>query len=471
MAIVPTLPTATALVIIPPSSITNASGTPVDDTPTQIIIATSTPVLASAGAAVSPPIGPTAMKSHVTVTALSADVLQFQVTAPRTAEAVKLANAEATAYIAYINKTSSVSTGGVLPALQQQAARLSKQIQTLQSQINAASARLSGEGPVSATGQRDASLVGSLRTEQEEVALQLNNLNNEIVSTQLSGALSADATRLLQNAAIVPASKLQLASYPAIGAGAGLVTGCFLVFLRSRRDRRLRFRDELSSAVGVPVLASLESAECKSAKDWRRLVEGYVPTPVDLWNVRRVLHRVVFAEPHEAAQLNILVFANDGSALGVAVKLARSAADLGLQAELVTGPHPSMAPLRAACTVLARYAVDQPIVFEAKGRGPDLSPVKLTVLMVVVDDATPSIPTLGAASLLAVSSGFANSETLARVALAASEAGRAIDGIVMANPDPSDTTAGVVPLQGEPRQLGHFTLSRTTTLERSGQPR
>lgn len=195
VTLMPPMPKARVLVILPPSSLTTSNGTQVNQMPTQIIIATSTPVLAAAGAAVSPPVSPTALKSRVVATALAANVLQFQVTAPKASDAEKLANAEATDYIAYVNKTGSASTSGVVPALQQEATRLSNQIQGLQGQLNTATARLAADGTNTPAGQRDETLISSLRTEQEQVSLQLNNINNQIVTTQLSGSLSAGATQ------------------------------------------------------------------------------------------------------------------------------------------------------------------------------------------------------------------------------------------------------------------------------------
>ncbi len=277
VALRPPLPAARALVVVPTVPATSSSGAPVDDTPTQIIIATSAPVLAAAGAAVSPSISPSVLRRQITVTALSADVLQFQVSAPTAAEAEKLANAEVTGYIAYINRTNVSNTGGVVSALRNDASNLSNQIESLQHQINSVTAELATENPGSAAGQRDASLIGSLRTEQQGVSLQLDAVNNEIVSNQVSGSLSAQATRLLQPAAIVPTSKLQIALYPVAGALVGLLLGGLFIFLRSRRDRRLRYRDELASAINLPVLASVECERCRSVNDWRAPVGG-IPT-------------------------------------------------------------------------------------------------------------------------------------------------------------------------------------------------
>ena len=470
--LMPPPPTARVLVTIPPSSLTTSSGALQDNSPTQIIIATSTPVLAAAGAAVSPPLSPTTLKSQTLVTALSPEVLQFQVRAPRAGEAEKLANALATGYIAYINKTGANTASGVVPALQGEAANLGKQIQSLQDQINATAARLAAEGTGSAAGQRDTSLIGSLRTEQENVSLTLNNVDNQIVTTQLSGTLSAGATRVLQPASIVPTSKRDLALYPAIGALMGLFAGCLFALLRARRDRHLRYRDDLATAIGVPVLASFECHPCKSAADWKRLLVNFQPSPVDSWSVRRLVHRLVPPDPEQRAQLNVVTFADDGPALAVGVRLARSAATLGIQTELVAGWHSSLDLLRATSTVVRGSGSGvEPFRFEADGVGPEFSAVRLTVSVIAVDDAKPAVPVSEGATVLAVSSGFATAESLARVALAASEAGNALDGLVVVNPDPSDSTAGVVPVGGTTRQATPYTLRRAGGERPFGLPR
>src|ERR1700678_4230067 len=125
----PPVPTARALVILPDSG-TTSSGLPDSDMPTQVIIATSTPVLAAAGTAVSPPIGPTVLEHDVIASSLSDQVLQIQVTAKTSREAVLLANAVATGYVAYLTKAGSVGST-VLAPLQHQAAVFTKQVLAL----------------------------------------------------------------------------------------------------------------------------------------------------------------------------------------------------------------------------------------------------------------------------------------------------------------------------------------------------
>lgn len=468
----PPLPSARALVVIPTASISTESGATLDDAPTQIIIAMSTPVLAAAGASVSPPISPTALKSHVTAAALSPQVLQFTVSVPSAAEAEKLANAEATGYVAYVNDTSTSNTGGVLSSLRSEASGLSNQIESLQHQMNSTQARLSAEDPNSAAGQRDATLIGSLRTEEQEVSLQLNGVNNEIVSSQLSGSLSADATHVLQAATLVPTSKTQLAFYPVAGAMAGLLVGSLVIFLRSRRDRRLRYRDELAAAIGLPVLASIDCACAGSVKDWRRLLEGYQPTPVDSWNFRRLLHRLVPSEGDRGAQLNLIAFASDTPALAVSVQFARCAAELGIETQLVPGAHSTLASLRAACALLGPAgSPDGAFEIEGENSDEDFSEARLTLVVAAVEERQPIVSVSGGASLLAVSAGYSTGEALARVALAATDSGHSLVGIVVVNPDPTDSTAGVVPIGGEPRPLANYNSHRPSPVRSVGQSR
>lgn len=470
--LMPPLPQARALVIVPSTSVTTSSGSQVDNTPTQIIIATSTPVLAPAGAAVSPPESPTALKGAVSVTALSADVLQFQVTAHTASKAEKLANALASAYVSYVDKTGSLSNSGALPALQRQASRLARQVQNLQRQINSATAKLSVAGASTSAGQRDSSLISSLGTEQEEVSLQLNSVNNEIVSTQLSGSLSASATRVLQGAAIVPASTTELTLYPLVGVASGLFAGSLFVFFRSRRDRRLRSRDEFARAVGGPVLASFDCVGCKTAKDWRRLLERYEPSPVDSWNVRRLLHGLPMAEEAKVLVLNVLAFADDAPALAAGVKLARSAAGLGVQVTFAPGEHESLALLRATCTVACAAGPSSgPFILEPRPGGPELSTVRLTLSVNAVDQLKPEVTNRPGSNVLAVSAGRVTAEALARVALGAGDAGHRFDGIMVVNPDPADTTVGIFPVPGEARLVLHHSGQRPSVDGSIGQIR
>lgn len=469
----PPPPVASALVILAPVATSTSTGATVDDPSTQVIIATSTPVLAAAGAAVSPPISAAQLKHEVVVKALSTEVLQFRVDAPRAKEAETLANALVAGYISYNDKAGTDAADSAIPALQQEAAQLSAQIRSLQLQINTATARLARESATSTAGQRDSSLLSSLRTEQEEVSLQLNNVNSQIVSTQLSSTLSAGATHVLQPATMLPVPMVDRVLGPAIGALAGLLLGCLLSLLRYRRDHRLRMRDEMAAAIGVPVFASFECEPCKSVKDWAQLLSRYRPSPIDAWNLRRLLHQLAAVDTERPSQVNILALAGDGPALAVGVKLAKSAAVLGMPVALVPGDHPSLALLRAACTfpLAGTGNQDDQFVFEATDSGHDPASVRLTLSLVAVDEAKPEPPASKGTNLLAVTAGFATPEALARVALAVSDVGPPLEGIVVVNPDPGDGTVGSTPVGGRARPVSPYGAQRVGAGPVLGQPR
>jgi hypothetical protein len=242
------------------------------------------------------------------------------------------------------------------------------------------------------------------------------------------------------------------------------------VLLWARRDRRLRLRDEFASAIGVPVLASMEAGGCKSTGDWKRLLEKYRPSTVDSWNLRRLLHRLAPTDA-ERRQLSVAAFVGDGPALSVGVELAKSAAALGMQVTLLPGAQPSLDPLRAACKLAQpNRPVQEPFTFEARTSGPEFSTVRLAVAVVAVQEAKPELPSLAGPVLFAVSCGFATAESLARVVLAASDAGYAIDGIVVVNPEPGDGTVGLVPQTGQARPL-RYAGNRANPDRSLGQPR
>jgi capsular polysaccharide biosynthesis protein len=438
--------------------------------PTQIIIATSTPVLAAAGASVSPPIAPTELKQQVEVTALSDDVLQIQVSAANANDAQKLANAVARDFIGYLAQTGSQSTGGVLTELQQEDTQLTKQILNLQSQIDTVQARLAAEKASSPAGQQDAQLLGSLRSEQEDVALQLNNVNSQIVTAQLANSATASATQVLQKAAAVPTSEFRVPTFAGAGAVAGLLIGCLIAVARTQRDRKLRLRDELAGAIGVPVVASLTGWRCGSAKDWTRLVQRYTPSPVDVWNVRRVLQRVGIGSGDVRPEVAVVAFAEDAPAVASGVQLAKAAAEAGLEVELIVGDHPSLALLRTACTLpSAPGSPPGSRLYEPGHANPEFPDVRLTVRVIGIDRQKPELPAIASTSILTVSSGFATAETLARAALAASDAHSPFEGIVVVNPEASDSTTGSIaqpersrqPTRRVPHSLGEYAMGRS----------
>ena len=257
----PPSPSATALVLLPPTNLTSA-GTPTRDVATEIDIATSAPVLTAAGKSVNPALGFTAMEKLVSVSAPSQDILQVQAHASSGPEAERLANAVASEYIQFVTTDSSQTTHAAVAALQQQAEQLTQQIQQVQTQINTVTARLGAEGPSSPSGQQDSSLLGSLSATQQQVSLEIDNINTQIASTQASGTqqTTPQGTEILQRATFFKApSKSFVLFTGGLGLVVGLVVGIIVALVRGRRDRRLFTRNQISGAIGVPVLGSLHA--------------------------------------------------------------------------------------------------------------------------------------------------------------------------------------------------------------------
>ncbi len=453
----PPLPTAVALVLLPPSS-TSVSGAPTRDMKTEIVLATSRPVLSEAGRAVSPPVDATQLKHHVVVTALSQDILQVQVGATRSSEAETLANAVAADYIHYVDITDSTSSGEEVAGLQKQSAQLSNQIQSLQTQINAVSARLATENPNSATGQNDTTLLASLHNEQQQVTLVLDNVNSQIVATQMVGGASAASTRILQRAtSVIPPSHLRDVETGAIGLGAGLLLGIVFVLMRTKRDRRLWRRSDLARAIGLPVLFSLEADGYRSAAEWRGLLGHFELSSAEAWAFRRMLLHFGVGNLVENETIRLVSFARDLPALSVGPHLALYASTLEIPTTFETGVHDATADLRAA---LATDGDRWQNVFFVAGEEPNHNlPMlrnRLVVSVSVVDRERPILAPASGRTLLVVSAGFTTAHALSRLALAAADCGRALDGIVIVNPEPTDQTVGGVhdgrpghsPLQG-----------------------
>lgn len=468
----PAEPTARTVVLLPAGDV-YGPGNVSPFTETQIIIATSTPVLSAAGASVRPPLGVDALRGAVAAQGVSQDVLQIQVRAATATLAETLANAVATDYIAYVTKAAS-TTNVLLTALEKQVSALTHQFLSLQGQINTLSSHIAAEGVTSPAGQRDESILNGLRDQQQQVSLQLNNVDTQLVNAELSQAQNAGATKILQRAELVPPSNTPEVTDALAAAGAGLVGGAVLVLAGSRRDRRLRLRDAFADALGVPVVASLEAAPRKSERDWRRLLEGYDASPTQIWNVRRVLHsRLAAFEAARRGQLTVLAFAGDDAAIAASVQVAESAAALGMQVHLVVGKEPYLAPLRAACmAVQQRSGVDsEGLVLPSRGDGTEFRGVSLTVRLFAVDPAAPEVQRDTGATLLAVSSGFIGPDPLARTALAASDAHSPVEAILMVNPDPDDTTTGSLPQAGETRPIAHRAAHRPGVELSLGAPR
>jgi capsular polysaccharide biosynthesis protein len=277
----------------------------------------------------------------------------------------------------------------------------------------------------------------------------------------------------------------RLAVYGLLGAVLGALIGIIVVLAIRRNPRRLRERDQMADAIGVPVLASVSVIHPSSAADWMKLFEEYHPGVVHAWHLRNALRHLGFGDVNltgvsarDGSSLAVLSLSSDRKALALGPQLAVYAASLGISTALIIGPQQdanATATLRAACggpTPPKRLRNLQVGVTDQYGldRMPGFA---LTVVVAVVDGETPRVAdTMRAATtVLGVSAGAVTAEQLARVAASAATDGRDIAGILVADPDPADHTTGRIPQLARPARRKMPTRITGTPTEARRQTR
>jgi capsular polysaccharide biosynthesis protein len=236
------------------------------------------------------------------------------------------------------------------------------------------------------------------------------------------------------------------------------VFGSISVLAFSRRDKRLRLRDEIADSIGLPVLASVPVGHPSDSAGWLRLLSEYEPTAVDAWRLRSTLRYLgvgyggapEIGRQAEGVALAVISLESDPGAMSLGPQLAVFAASLGIRTKLVVGPQQDpkvTAALRAACS--STMAVNSRFLLVSTGEenGGEPAHAALTVVVAVVNEQMPqaaeNMPTSRA--VLAVSAGAATAEQLALIAVNATDSGHHLVGILVADPDKTDNTTGRVP--------------------------
>jgi capsular polysaccharide biosynthesis protein len=263
-----------------------------------------------------------------------------------------------------------------------------------------------------------------------------------------------------------------------LGLLVGGLLGAIIALVLGRSDRRLRERDEIADAIGIPVLAAVPAHHPADAAGWAKLLADYEPGVVQAWSLRKALHLLGLTDIRDGGGVSLAVvsLAGDRGALALGPQLASYAASLGVPTAFVLGPQQDVdatATLHTACAAahadpshrLGRLMV---AVRDFDDGGQQLQ-APLTVTSAVVDTQAPllagSIRTT--ITLLGVSAGAATAEQLARVAVSAASDGRQIAGIIVADPDPADHTSGRLPESAPPGHRRRATRPTGTTSESS----
>lgn len=453
---------ATAIVLLP-GVLTQAPGSTTPDVQTQVVLAESTPVLLAAIQHTHTSMSPATLRKHLKVTTSSPEVLSVMVQTRTGAQAERLANAIATSYVSYVTTSGTTGAGSSIAGLNTEVHQLTLQSNSAHSEVGRLEAALKGNSLTANARQQDAAAIASLENEQSSLNVQISSLNSQIGQARLNTILANGSVRVLQRAVTyVDTAPLRMALFGGGGLVIGLVAGVWWAILRAGRRRRLYRRADLAAAVGLPVVASLGVGRVRRTGDWHRLLER-PPSSVDAWNLRRVLHLLDVDGPDAKARAHVLTLDGDRAAAAVAALLAAAAARRGVPTALVYNGPKVPAALRAACATPNR-AQRPPTLTVAQPGADATPPARLTVvgLTVAPRDAGEASALQPGRAFIGVTAGYATSDDVARLALAASDGGLEPVGLIVVNPDDRDATIGEAPLPREPGQPAPLGKARPT---------
>ena len=452
---------STSLVLLPPppQGAASAGAHTID---TQVQIATSEAVLRPAGLAVTPHLDTSQVAKRVDVEARTTDVLQITATGDTPAKAEKLAEAVAQAEVDYLKSAASTLGADAQKALADRRGKLKASMDTVTAEIQKAKARMVGKNPTSDPYQADAAALGELTAQQGKLALAIDSIEKQVADASQPATDTAAGFSVIQHAS--PAERMSLVLsvvlFTALGAAAALLVAGFVLVLRGRREATLRSRDQVADAIGIPVVASIQSGTPRSVAGWTDLLRDYAPHNVEMWTLRQLVRLVTPGHPGSLAPdpkgldpkdlpaapaVVVVTLSGDDKALAVGPQLASFAASTGLATTLVTAQsHESANALWAACSGLAPEAHPRPGL-SVDSRHNVQQADDLVVHVAVVDRQRPELRVRAAehaVTLLAVSAGAATADELARLALAADDVQHPIARIVVVDPDPLDRTTG-----------------------------
>ncbi len=446
---------STSVVLFPPSPPDSAA----HDIETQVQIALSDVVLGQAAESVRPRLSAETVAERVEILTPTTDVLRITAKGVSPAQAEALAGAIASADVSYLRDAANELSQYQRAALADRAATLKQSLAGVTSELKKTSDRLRTERPKSAAAKADAAALAALTAQQADIVLQLDQIKNEtIASSQPQSGQPGGGASVIQPAS--PAVRMpvvaRVALYAGLGAAVALLVTGIVVALRGRRESTLRSRDEFADAIGVPVVASLHSRAPRSVSGWTSLLQSYAPDSVEIWALRQLLRLVTPGAPGSMPGVSenapgpttvvVMTMSDDLPALAVGPQFASFAASTGAAIQLVRAqqPHESTNALAAACSRLKKDAQPRPGL--SVGSSVDVRYTgDLIVRLAVLSRQRPDIHLDGADDaviLLAVTPGAATADDLARVAIAADDAGHPITGIVVANPDSLDRTTG-----------------------------
>jgi capsular polysaccharide biosynthesis protein len=187
---------------------------------------------------------PGIFQEQVQATAVTSTVLSIQVSAADPAAAVKAARTFATTYLAFRKTQLEAQSNALVAGYQNQIAAAQQQVETLTTQYNT----LSSGGPAT---QAEA---GDVLSRRSQLSAQILTLQQQISASKLATDSVAQASHVLDPAQANDVSRMRRAVLlGASGLIGGLCLGVAIVLFGALTSFRLRRREEVALAVGVPV--------------------------------------------------------------------------------------------------------------------------------------------------------------------------------------------------------------------------
>jgi capsular polysaccharide biosynthesis protein len=260
-------------------------------------------------------INPDTFVSSYRVSVVSDAILSITLTASSPSDAVTRANAVARSFLSFRASQFRQQTQVARQGLQSEATALEGDISSLNNEINA----------LTATAESSPSQISQLQAEKSSDATQLTNIEAQIQQDRLDVATVTTGSRLLDPAAVVPVSGKKVVAADALtGLVGGLGLGLLAVVVRTILSDRPRRRQDVATALGVPVELSLGHY---SAPWWSRRLRlperAQHPGPGSQLAARR-LRAHLDASPSSTLAV-VAIEAEEPAALAVAY-LARSLA-------------------------------------------------------------------------------------------------------------------------------------------------
>lgn len=410
-------------------------------------------------------VAPVDLLEEVRAAGQTSQLLTISTTAPDGQQAVAIASGFARAYLSFRSEVLTQQAESRIEGTLAQAQVLAERVTEITKQIDA----LAG-GATSA----QATHLNDLIAERAGLNSQISQLRQSAQSDRIQLSAVVDASQIIDPAVVEPKGvKRRAAMSMASGILAGFFLGVGLVLGRALLSDRLRRRDDISRAVGTPVILSVgrvsggwrSSRQARERVTARLLDELEVDPPVSR---RWALLGVNSERDTVVAAADLIRALSARGALVTGVDLTETgalASALGVQAGRPEDWAPSSPsggdPEAEVSTRPAGPQVIRPIRVPSVARRPTglLDPLDLLTLpgegtetsvegyTVVVSEVTPAIGAEHLASwadlaVLVLAAGAASGERLRAAAYAVRTSGLTLTGVVLTRSDPTDDSLG-----------------------------